>query len=302
MNTTMTTEDVPLDSLQSHPRQFEFFSPASDVELKELAADLERRGQQEPIHVCPDGTIIRGHRRVAAARLLAWNTIRAIIRHDLADPTSNSTVADLITDNVIRQQLDDLAMARCYHALKLVYVPLWNANETGDIRDVLAARLQTGKSGRSMDRLERLVVSLPRDIQDMISRKLINKHQGEKILRLSKSKQQALFDDLRREERVPDVLRRYGVIAPLGKKSTPQLGEELLRFLRTNLQTLNREIKALDRLQIHGGDVVTLLDRANKFLSTWAERKRLLKQEAVNSMKARVSTRQIPDKLSNEAR
>jgi ParB/RepB/Spo0J family partition protein len=101
MDTTRATEDLMLDALREHPRQLEFFTAASKLEIKELAADLRVRGQQEPIHVCPDGTIIRGHRRAAAAKLLGWKTIKALVRHDLADPSNRSTVAELITDNLM---------------------------------------------------------------------------------------------------------------------------------------------------------------------------------------------------------
>ena len=301
MLTLITVEEVSLDSLREHPRQREFFVSATKVELEELAADLQGRGQQEPIHVCPDGTIIRGHRRVAAAKSLGWKSIKAIIRHDLPDAYSDSTIAELITDNLVRQQLDDLALARCYHELKQSYARAGDDREMGDLRDRLAARLRTGRSGRSLDRLERLL-QLPRDIQDMITTNLLNKHQGEKILRLAKPKQDDLFAELQRGEPVPDVLRRYGVIAPVTRKSPAQLGEDLLTFFRMNLPTVSREIQALDRLQVRGGDVVKLLDEATTFLAAWSNRKRLLGQQAIESMKSSVSMRQQPDKLSNGSR
>ena len=301
MNGTDKVEDFPLHALHQHPRQTDFFMAASPIEIQELASDLVQRGQQEPIHVCPDGTTLRGHRRVMAARLLGWKTIKAIVRQDLVEPCSSAAIAELINDNVIRQHLDDLALARCYRELKKSHVRSVDENESGDVRDRLAARLQTGKSGRSLDRLERLL-QLPRDVQDMISSNVLNKHQGEKILRLAKPKQDALFADLRRKERVPDVLRRYGVIAPVTRKSVTDLGEELLRFICSNLKTMSRDIRALDRLQIRGRDIVDQLDEAARFLTAWSARKRSLKQKAVKSMTKSISSHQEPDNLSNKAR
>lgn len=291
------TKSVPIASLKTHPRQKDFFSDTSESELDELAFDLSQRGQQEPIHICPDGTILRGHRRVMAAVRLGWGSILAIVRYDLIDANSPEAIKDLITDNVMRRQMDELELARCYREMKASpdHAP---DDDRGDLRDRLAARLKTGKSGRTLDRLERLL-QLPRDIQDMISANTINKHQGEKILRLTKQKQVALFAELRANNRASDVLRRHGVIAAFSRKSPPQLGEELLNFLRLNLKIIRRDIKALDRLQVRGGDVVTLLDEATRVLSAWADRKRSLRQQALESMDLIVESRQQPDKLSN---
>jgi ParB family chromosome partitioning protein len=200
---------VPLVSLKTHPRQFEFFSETSESELAELAEDLTRRGQQEPIHICPDGTIVRGHRRVKAAEKLGWVAINAVVRQDLGDASCPETISDLINDNVMRRQLDELELARCYRELKQQYTA-HDEDQYDDRRDRLAARLNCGKSGRSLDRLQRLL-ELPRDIQDMVSKKHLNKYQAEKILRLPESKRNSLFVDLRFGERVPEVLRRYGV-------------------------------------------------------------------------------------------
>ncbi len=288
---------VLIASLRSHPRQKDFFSDTSESELDELAIDLSQRGQQEPIHICPDGTILRGHRRVKAAGRLGWESILAIVRHDLVDANSPAAIRDLIDDNVMRRQLGELELARCYREMKASHDPAFGTDR-GDRRDRLAARLKSGKSGRTLDRLERLLL-LPRDIQDMISANTINKHQGEKILRLTKQKQEALFAELRANNRVTDVLRRHGVIAAVSRKTPAQVGEELLNFFRANLKIIRRDINALDRLQVRGGDVVTLLDEATRVLSAWADRKRSLRQQALDSMDLIVESRQQPDKLSN---
>lgn len=300
MDLKLAIDEVQLRLLRDHPRQSEFFAPATHADIEELADDLSRRGQQEPIHICPDGTIIRGHRRVAAAKLLGWKSIKAVVRHDLPDPGSDATVADLIADNVKRQQLDDLALARCYHELKKTSVRAANQNTSGDVRDRLAARLRSGKSGRSLDRLERLL-KLPRDIQDMISTNRLNKFQAGKLLQLPTAKRDTVISALRSEESVLDVLRRYNIIKPVTSKSVAEMGEELLRYFHTNLKVLSRNIKALDRLQLRGGDVVQLLDESTKFMDTWANRKRVLNQQAKESIMSD-SAAQRPDKLSNEAR
>lgn len=58
--------------VKPHPRQAEPFSDANKDDLRALAEDIEKTGQLVPIETLPDGTVISGHRRVAAAHLLGW--------------------------------------------------------------------------------------------------------------------------------------------------------------------------------------------------------------------------------------
>lgn len=299
MHSEWKIESVALERLDQHPRQHEFFAAPNEVQLDELAADLERRGQQEPIHITPSGTLIRGHRRVAAAKLLGWKELKAVVRHDLSDPHSEETVAELINDNIKRQQLDDLALARCYRELKRTRQS--RDGGSGDVRDQLAAHLNCGKSGRSLDRLERLL-QLPRDIQDLITNKQLNKDQGERILRLPKKRQQEVFEALRTVENTPDVLRRFGIIKSTKPRTPTELGEELLRFFNRNLPAVRTNIESLDRLQVRGRDVVELLDDATKFMTAWTERKRELKQQDIKEIQATTKRRSKLDNLSGNAR
>ena len=97
MEPTAPQKDVEVASLKTHPRQHDFFPVATEAELDELAADLESRGQQEPIHCTADGTLIRGHRRVECVKRLGWETIRAIVHDEITDlpvrnPLRNNTL------------------------------------------------------------------------------------------------------------------------------------------------------------------------------------------------------------------
>lgn len=276
--------DVEISWLKEHPRQSDFFADTSESELGELAADMKLRGQQEPIHCCPDGTIIRGHRRVQAAKLLGWKTISTVTRNDLGDPGNDQVVDELVIDNLMRRQLDDLSLARCYRQIKRSHVP-GDPDESGDARDLLAARLNCGKSGRSLDRLERLL-DLPRDIQDMISSGDLNKSHGEKILKLAEKTRERLFKSLRAGEPIVKVLRRHGVIKPATAKTPNQLGQELLNFLNHNLHQLRGRIQDLDRLQVRGGNDLDVLDEAVEFLVAWRDRKRGLSRQSVDAIRS----------------
>jgi ParB/RepB/Spo0J family partition protein len=273
---------VELAGLKTHPRQGDFFANTSEAELRELAADMEVRGQQEPIHCCSDGTIIRGHRRVQSAELLGWKTITAIIRNELGDADDEQVVDELILDNVMRRQLDDLSLARCYHQLKMSNVSS-NGDEPGNIRDLLAARLNCGKSGRTLDRLERLL-DLPRDIQDMISCGELNKSQGEKLLKLPKKQRDESITSLREGEPVNVVLRRHGIIKSAPATTPSHRGQELLNFLHRYVGKLAQHIGDLDRLQVRGGQALAVLDDAIDFLTAWRDRKQTLREQSISEI------------------
>lgn len=291
---------VEVATLKAHPRQADFFPEATDSELEELSGDLQQRGQQEAIHITADWTIIRGHRRVQCARRLGWQTIRAVVHLDITDALAPEVVNELICDNLMRQQLDDLALARCYRQLKRTYFESRPQGE-GDVRDRLAARLNCGKSGRSLDRLERLL-ELPRGIQDAISRGDLTKSHGEKLLRLPGDSQVAIEQRLSQGEDPRAVLGSFGLTQKAPTRTPVDIANDLLRFFHSNLDDLKSHRDQLDQLQVRGRDVIELLDEAVDFLAGWRDRKRTLRNvpaDAEELIFSKVGFR-TPDKLSGD--
>lgn len=129
--------------------------------LRELAASLKELGQLQPIvlHAGADGlTIVAGHRRFLAARLLAWEKIEAKVFPKLI---GDSTLAAL-AENVHREDLTPLEEARVLCALVL---------EQG--RDVDAVATQFGKSRAWVDsRLE--LNGYPKDLLEAVHAKTIS--------------------------------------------------------------------------------------------------------------------------------
>ena len=296
--TPIREQQVAVASLKKHPRQHDFFPVATEAELDELAADLESRGQQEPIHCTADGTLIRGHRRVECAKRLGWETIRAIVHDEITDAMAPEVVNDLISDNLMRQQLDDLALARCYHHLKQTSS---QDDGDGDVRDRLAARLNCGKSGRTLDRLERLL-DLPREIQDAISRGDLTKSHGEKILRLPHDSQAEIEQRLGDGEVPQTVLQNFGLTRTSSKRTPVEVGNNLLMFFQTHLGDLREHQDQLDGLQIRGGDVIDLLERSIDFLTSWRDRKRSLRIEPMETQDFKKVGFRDPDSLSGDGR
>jgi ParB/RepB/Spo0J family partition protein len=161
----------PVDKLRDHPRQRELFPDLSDEQLKELAADMEANGLQHPIEILPDGTIVAGHQRVRAARLLDWREIDAIVRQDLAAEGDTAVEAYLVRDNMLRRHLRPLGKARCVQAMIEI--------ESGGVGSKLGwrefARLkrciadQLGMTDRNVNRYL-LVLKTPMVVQEAFDR------------------------------------------------------------------------------------------------------------------------------------
>src|SRR5690349_3061937 len=100
-----------VDDFRPHPRQGHLFAAPTPHEIAELAADMQQNGQLSPVEILPNGTIIAGHNRIAAARLLGWKEVSVWVRHDLA---GNPVAAErrLIVDNLTRRQLGAMGRAR----------------------------------------------------------------------------------------------------------------------------------------------------------------------------------------------
>ena len=84
---------MALSKLKAHPKQGDIYETLPVAELRALADNMKAEGLRNPIEIMPAknkarlaaGTIIDGHNRVAAARLLGWTHIDVVIRCDLLD-------------------------------------------------------------------------------------------------------------------------------------------------------------------------------------------------------------------------
>ena len=104
---------LPPARLKDHPKQAEMFGNLPDAEFDAFVADMAENGQDTPVEVLPDGTIITGHQRVRAARKLGWKEIAVVVRHDLAAAGPAAVEEHFINDNLLRRQLTPLARRGC---------------------------------------------------------------------------------------------------------------------------------------------------------------------------------------------
>ncbi len=144
-----------------------------------------------------------------------WTTIKAKVRTDTNNPNSKAVIEELIKDNVIRGQHDDLTLARCYRELKRLS---GSYGEGGPLRDRLADRLNCPKSGRTLERLKRLL-DLPTDIQELYSRRKLSQSDAMKILNADRQTQEKVYARLRKGHLIKFALEQEGVIKSVNPRA-----------------------------------------------------------------------------------
>ena len=163
-------ETWPLSKLKPHAMQAKVFNESSPQEIQQLANDIKKNGLVVPIEALRDGTIICGHQRLRALQLLKRTNVSVWVRDDLEHAGPAAVTQRLIEDNLNRRQLGPIAKARAFRELKKVSLDLdasYAAYPNVDRRDALADQLQFKKSGKTLERLEKLL-KLPRVLQDAV--------------------------------------------------------------------------------------------------------------------------------------
>jgi ParB/RepB/Spo0J family partition protein len=199
-----------LDELKPHPKQSAFFSDPTEYEIQELAAQMRDEGLLVPIEILPDGTIICGHKRAQAAKLLGWAEIAVWIRNDLAEMGEAAVELHLILDNLVRRQMGPLELARCHVRVK----QLCRCNGRGrlsgmehaELRDQIGKRL--GRSGRSLDRYLRVAEHTPHAVQNAVTTGTLSMQLAERVASLPKKKKEEMQQEIDKGADVVRLVRR----------------------------------------------------------------------------------------------
>lgn len=278
---------VALTDLRPHPRQASVFNDVSDSELAELATNIKDYGLQHPIHILADGTIVSGHQRVRAARLLGWDTITAVVRDDLGEADSLTSVEHLIQENLQRRHLDPLGIARCYQELKRLAQANGRIRGTGNVRDQISSRLPGQYKGRTLDRLVRLL-ELPDDVQEMFRDHRLNQSQAEKILRLPQEGRDAAYEALRGGQPARQVVKDLGGEKAPREVTTLELAQSLAVFINEHIEELSQHPDDLSEVVVKGADLAYVLDRAAEFFSAWRDRERASSRKVLEDLQAKL--------------
>lgn len=205
MNNSATTIVKKLiATLRPHPLQATLFPPLSEVERQVLADDIHQHGLKHAVEVLPDDTIVCGHQRVAAAKLLGWEQIDCIVRDDLAAAGPTAIERYLIEDNLHRRQLSPLAVVRLYRHLKRAKGGKRAVKGEGELRDAIGQQLKM--SGRTLDRYERVLDADPR-LAAAVDRNELQLSQAVKVAALSAKEQQRILTGLAEGQKLRTLLR-----------------------------------------------------------------------------------------------
>ncbi|MBA4190657.1 MAG: hypothetical protein C0467_21945 [Planctomycetaceae bacterium] len=273
------TVEWRLDRLKPHEFQNTVYAPRPQWQIEELAKDMAANGQNEPVEITSDGTIISGHGRVAAAKLLGWKTIRCRVRADLEAEGPDAVKRRLLEANLTRRHFGMIEQARHYQ--ELLFLARRKESRCadrrdvkGDLRDLVAERF--GVSGRTLDRWL-LLLTLPVPIQQAVSGERLPLTLALKLWALDKKVvagvAQAIEDgeapaaavkavlvtaDTKDTRVTADVSRLLGVAAETATRLHGRESELRLPYLTRKLDDLRSGRELFDRLiAIVTGDVVT---------------------------------------------
>lgn len=140
----------------------------ADPDLADLVASVQSLGVLQPLTIAPDGTIIAGHRRYAAAKLAGLDAVPVIV----ADLSPTDQLAAMVVENLHRRNLTPLQTARACAALVAA----------GMSQRDIARRI--GKSEGYISELLK-VTRLPATVQVEIERGLLTAHQGMSLARFA---------------------------------------------------------------------------------------------------------------------
>ena len=237
---------VKIACLKSHPLQGPFYRTSGTPKIEALAANMKKIGQTDPVLVMPfnnkcglpGGTLIDGHDRVAAALLLGWTHIDAVILDDLKDADASAVETMYLSINLTRKHLDRLDQAR---ALRRLY-EIEKGRKPGSLREgeEREARDRSGKvigmSGKNLERYWN-VLKAPLEVQRAFQAGSIKLEYAARIGLLQAGKQAEV------------VCQLHGVI---DAKAIKRIAEKALEIERAGrhkntpaaLDTLSRNLEA----------------------------------------------------------
>lgn len=230
-----------VSDLKPHPANT-IYRAASDDNLEELADDMKKNGQEHPIDILPDGTILAGEQRWTAAKRNQWTHIRCRVRYDLADSGEDAAEEFLLRDNLLRRQLDPIEVARVYRRLKQL-AQKNGSDYDGDLRDDLAKRFD--KSGRTLDRWCRLL-DTPVEVQDAVVKGQLSLVNAGKAADLREDIQKKIAAAIRDGQDPAKVVADY-----VGKHrpKSPNVGmhlQRLIRDLKTRIEAIDGRLEEIN--------------------------------------------------------
>lgn len=233
-----------LKDLQPHPLQEYFFGYMSDHDLRALADDIRRNGLRTLIEVLPSNraglppdTILKGHQRRRALKLIGFVETEVLVRYDLADADAAEIERCFLEDDGSRRHLDKLGRAR--RALRQYELERkrprggLRASEEGEARDRVGKAI--GMSGRNLNRYFR-VLKTPVEVQNAFRAGKLSLVVAEKVADLGAKQQQVVAERIRKGDAAKAVVSEY---LPRSDGRHRKVGDALACFVKGIRQGLD---------------------------------------------------------------
>jgi ParB-like chromosome segregation protein Spo0J len=265
--------------LRPNPHQAELIRGMDPGELATLVKRLRQYGQEHPVEILPDGTIVDGHQTVEAAKLLGWTNIKVKIRRDL-DGDDRAVKLRIIDTNLPRKHLAPIDRAR------LVVCKLQlEADKSGRPSDLMqetcskeiAKSLGRTYTYRHATRLFKIVTKTPRPVQDAVAEGRLTTDEGVKIAALSEGVKDEIAATLEAGGDAKGLVAQYVTVASRAK---PDVSKRLRAYLEQAGQRVEEFAGRNDELCYDGPSCQAMLDSVGKvegFFATLKPRLRTLK-------------------------
>ncbi|MEK7397307.1 MAG: ParB/RepB/Spo0J family partition protein [Candidatus Poribacteria bacterium] len=242
--------NIPVDDVFASPYQPRM--RMDNESLEELSASIKEKGVVQPIIVRSMGTdkyeVIAGERRLRASKLAGLNDVPAIVR----EVSDAEAMAIAITENIQREDLNAVELARAYHSLM---------SQFDLTQEQLAQSL--GKSRPAIANIIRLL-QLPQEIQEYVLSDKISMGHARALLSFEQENMQitvckkVIDDDLsvRQTEKLVQKLLQD----PKQKKPIAHIAEiedmenKLRKMLATQVKVRHRGNKGKIEIEYYSSD------------------------------------------------
>jgi ParB/RepB/Spo0J family partition protein len=252
-----------ITNLKEHPRQRELIGNIPEHELAAIAASMKKDGLDHPIEILSDGTIIAGHQRVLAAKMLGWTEIDAIVRKDLEEKGPAAVVAYLIGDNLFRRQLSGLARARGIQEL----IKLQERYMTDKSRERMKAEIGKQLGGIDVREVNRYlrVLQAPTEVQQAFDLGKISLDKAGKVASLSDRQKKEIIARINSGENPKTVVGAYTAAKNGRHKHATAAFKILVTRLEAALADMEDRLDKVYRVEINKNK--SLLERARRLLT-----------------------------------
>lgn len=282
----MKTSTRKIAELRPHPKQQAIYGDLSDSDFQELVDDIQQHGLRQPPEIAPDGTILDGHQRVLAYEHLGRTEIEVFVYEGLTEVELEER---FIRSNLVRRHLDPLAKARAIQALAQLEQRRQGAPGI-EFRDRLAQQLGGNMSGRSVDRYLKLL-TLPRPIQDAVSRGELAMTKALKVASLSEKKKNAIAAGILEGASPKELAEKY-LPRPATKANASAAAADLyfvlVDFFATDLATVEKsEGEIVGKARTHQA-TAAVLDRAAEFCLRMRDRELAAHREMIMQTRSKI--------------